>query len=219
MEIKKMINGRFYKLMQNKRVEYENMQEDRAVAKSSIPLLAPKEKLYHKDSINGDYKLRNIPPNKLKSITEDLDKGNISYTIHKNEQRVGYICSKKQGGFWNPFLYDEMVFNNIKYNIYFVALGEKGKKILFYKSDGNEEIQIGEVSKSNEVIDRLDEYFYKTVDELYTLPIVLYLLFFDFRRNLCYWGELIFKGKEVEVSKTKDQRLLDKYNPYFNNKG
>lgn len=210
-----MLSGKFYKTKQGRLVEYINSCNGDVIAQARIPINAPKREFYYIDLNCGEYEFHFISTHNLKKYITDFDHGNIAYEIQKQEKQVGYICSKRRGGWIKGFLFDELSFNEVLYYVYFVELGKQGKRLLFYKIDNKSEKQVAEIWKSNEVINRLDEYFYQVMDKEYFLPVGIFLLFFDFRKNACYYGEKVFNCKEVIISTTKDKRLLDKYNPDF----
>lgn len=210
-----MLSGKFHKIEQGRHVEYENCIDEEVIATAEIPHNSPKSDFYYEDSLSGRYEFHYVPTRRFKEYLSDFDRGNDAYEIINQGKFIGYVCSKIRGGLMKKYRFDSIVLHGVEYSVYFIALGKDGKRMMFYKNENGFETQIAEVRKSNEVIDRLDEYFYQIIDERYILPVGLFLLFFDFRKNMRNYGEIAKGSKEILISTTKEKDLLDKYNPEF----
>lgn len=210
-----MFSGKLIKTKQERDAKYIFTCGGQRLGEGEIPCCMPKKSLYFTDCSGEEYELQFMPANEFKQIVTEFDHGNMAYEIIKQGQRVGYICSQKRGSFFNNYLFDQIEVEDKQYNVYFAALGQQGKRLMFYRTDGGSETQVAEVWKSNEVINRLDEYFYQAINREDILPLGLFLLYFDFRRSRKYIGERVSGSKEVTVSATTDKRLLEKYDPNF----
>ena len=210
-----MFSGKLIKTKQERDAKYIFTCGGQKLGEGEIPCCMPKKSLYFTDCSGEEYEFQFVPTNEFKLITAEFDHGNMAYEIMKQGKRVGYICSQKRGSFFNSYLFDRIVLDKKQYNAYFVALGQQGKRLMFYRTDNGSETQVAEVWKSNEVINRLDEYFDQAIDREDILPLGLFLQYFDFRRSRKYIGERVSGSKEVTVSATTDKRLLEKYDPNF----